>query len=83
MWTDLLIVALYATCLAGLGAWGVHRLLLLSWIRQHPPPIAKGDGAATAILVQVPVFNESAVVERVSRRGSGAAVARPSDSDPR
>ena len=30
-WTDLLIVALYAACLVGLGAWGVHRLLL-AWL---------------------------------------------------
>ena len=65
MWTDLLIIALYATCLAGLGAWGVHRLLLLAWLRHHPSPVGKAGAVQTPILVQVPIFNESAVVERV------------------
>ena len=65
MWTDLLIIALYATCLAGLGAWGVHRLLLLAWLRHHPSPVGEAGAVQTPILVQVPIFKESAVVERV------------------
>ena len=65
MWTDLLIVVLYAACLAGLGAWGVHRLLLLAWLRHEPKPLATAPAPALPVLVQVPVFNEAAVIARV------------------
>lgn len=65
MWTDLLIVALYAACLAGLGVWGLHRLLLLTWLRYTPEPLHTEHSAPLPILVQVPLYNEAAVVKRV------------------
>ena len=65
MSTPLLIVALYAACLTGLGAWGVHRLLLLTWLRRRTSSVHTGAPDTLPILVQVPIFNESAVVERV------------------
>ncbi len=65
MWIPLLIVVLYSACLAGLALWGAHRLVLLWWLRQPAKALETGDMTDHAVLVQVPVFNEPAVVARV------------------
>jgi cellulose synthase/poly-beta-1,6-N-acetylglucosamine synthase-like glycosyltransferase len=65
MWTELLTVALYAACLAGLAAWGIHRLLLLYWLGRTPQPTRTDTSYTPPVLVQLPIFNEPAVVKRV------------------
>ena len=65
MATYWLIGILYALCLVLLGAWGVHRFVLLQWLgRKRPSPIVREHGFPT-VLVQVPLYNEPRVAARV------------------
>jgi len=65
MWTPWLIVALYFTALAGLAAWGFHRLVLLHWLKSKPEHLKTSVQFSPEVLVQLPIFNESLVVERL------------------
>lgn len=55
-----------ALLVALLSAWGLHRLWLLALLRRPAPAVpATPEGPLPFITVQLPVFNEAAVVERV------------------
>ncbi len=64
-----LVLAAYYLALAGLAFYGSHRLRLIA--RHYrvpdrdPDPPAAGIPPATPVLVQLPVFNERLVVERL------------------
>ena len=59
------IAVLHGTVLALLAAYGVHRLVLLSWLRRAVVPVqTPREGRVT---VQLPVYNERFVVERLLR----------------
>ena len=65
MTLHLLICGAYFLCLGVLGTWGIHRLLLLQWVRRPAPPIDFHHRSQSPILVQLPVYNEAAVIERL------------------
>ena len=65
MWIHWLIVALYFSCLFVLGAWGLHRIVLLTWLRMPAPKTDRAVDWSPAVLVQIPLFNEAAVAQRV------------------
>ncbi len=59
------IAVLHGIVLTLLAAYGLHRLLLLSWLRARvEPPTAPVRARVT---VQLPIFNERFVVERLLR----------------
>lgn len=61
----LLICVAYFICLGALCTWGVHRLVLLHWLRHPAPPIDPLQQNKPTVLVQLPVYNEAAVIERL------------------
>lgn len=61
----LLICAAYFICLGALGAWGIHRILLLHWLNSPAPPIDPFRQIQPSVLVQLPVYNEAAVIGRL------------------
>jgi cellulose synthase/poly-beta-1,6-N-acetylglucosamine synthase-like glycosyltransferase len=65
--SELLVV--YFTVLGGLALLGIHRLLLtLSALRKDPPRAeAALDPSAPPVLVQLPIYNEAFVAERLLR----------------
>ena len=65
MWTQWLIVLLYFAALAGLALWGIHRLVLLRWLRANPRALQTNQPFTPSVLVQLPVFNEPAVITRI------------------
>ena len=66
--SEWLIVTLYFSVLAAMGLWGLHRMILLSWLT-HPGPLkqhAKPEEPwKPTVLVQLPIFNEPRVVQRI------------------
>ena len=68
----LLVLAAYLLAVGLLSVYGVHRLLLVGLYRRHrdrpPTPLSTGllaAGGLPVVTVQLPVFNEPAVVERL------------------
>src|SRR5688572_3346141 len=64
-----IVTAYYAT-LSLLAVYGWHRYHLLRLYRRHPPRktrAAAGAGALPAITVQLPIYNERLVVDRLIR----------------
>ena len=62
LWT---ITICYLCCLGALGLWGIHRMLLLAWLR-HPDPTPSGASLDShAVLIQLPLFNEAGVARRL------------------
>ena len=61
----LLICIAYFICMGVLGAWGIHRILLLHWFRYPAPPIDSHQCHQPSVLVQLPVYNEAAVIGRL------------------
>ncbi|HRE29273.1 MAG TPA: glycosyltransferase, partial [Anaerolineales bacterium] len=61
---------LYTLTVLGIAVFGLHMalLLLLAWLSRRPVP-ARADGTSSApwprVLVQIPLYNERTVVERV------------------
>jgi hypothetical protein len=55
----------HAALLAGLSAYGVHRLVLLARLRNTPSEGVRDPDWRPAVTVQLPLFNERDVVERV------------------
>lgn len=78
------VLTLYLVSTAALVAYGLHAHLLLAWRRRSAPAYLARLAAARAaapdpspprVLVQIPVYNEPAVVERVL--GAVAALEHP------
>ena len=67
----LLICAAYFICLGALGAWGIHRILLLHWLNYPAPPIDPFRQSQPSVLVQLPVYNEAARIEETLRTIAG------------
>jgi cellulose synthase/poly-beta-1,6-N-acetylglucosamine synthase-like glycosyltransferase len=68
MWTHWLILALYFSALGGLGVWGLHRVVLLVWLRREGAsdhPQTQPTTETPRVLVQLPVFNEPLVIARI------------------
>ena len=63
------LASLYVACVGALAIWGVHRLALLRafhrspWRTGHGP--APAPGSLPRVTVQLPLFNERNVVERL------------------
>ena len=49
---------MYALCLAALGLWGIHRFVLLQWLRRTNTYRYRTHAATPTVLVQLPVYNE-------------------------
>ena len=66
---DVLVVGLYFVVLAGLSVYGAHRGYLLylytNGRRTGPPPRPEAYAVPPRLTVQLPVFNEAYVVERL------------------
>lgn len=66
---DVLVVGLYFAVLVGLSVYGAHRGYLLylytNGRRPGPPPRGRPPAPAPRLTVQLPVFNEAYVVERL------------------
>lgn len=60
-----LVGILYATCLALLGAWGIHRFVLLRWLSLRRPVTKQQEHGWPTVLVQVPMYNEPRVAARI------------------
>ena len=56
---------MYALCLAALGLWGIHRFVLLQWLRRTDTYSYRPHAATPTFLVQLPVYNEPTVVSRI------------------
>jgi cellulose synthase/poly-beta-1,6-N-acetylglucosamine synthase-like glycosyltransferase len=63
----MLIVAIYLGLLGVLSAYGMHRLFILWLYQRHRNEVPRGGARAEHphVTVQLPVFNERAVVERL------------------
>ena len=62
-----LIGIVYSVCLLLLGCWGIHRFVLLVWLRRERrelEPLNTEEHCPT-VLVQIPVYNEPNVVTRI------------------
>lgn len=71
-------LAVYAVALAPLTAFGLHRgLLLAERASNRPPPVPPAPDLLPTVLVQLPLFNERDVAERVIR--AAAALDWPRD----
>ena len=60
-----LIGIMYVLCLAALGLWGIHRFVLLQWLRRHDGLTRRAHTSTPTVLVQLPVYNEATVVARL------------------
>jgi len=74
---DIALIVVYFVVLAALSSYGFHRLHLVLLCRRHEEEISaagehagpnKPDGDLPKVTVQLPIFNESTVVERLLRR---------------
>lgn len=65
MVTASFILSAYLCCLGILGLWGIHRLALLRWFTYPDPLPTNGAVPDGTILVQLPIYNEAAVVARL------------------
>ena len=65
MMTLWLIGIAYSTCLLLLAGWGIHRFVLLAWLRRTRSFDIHDCRDTPTVLVQIPVFNEPQVVSRV------------------
>ncbi len=59
------IIAAYLCCLGLLSLWGIHRLALLRWFAMPDPTPKHALNRDATILVQLPIYNEPAVVARL------------------
>ncbi|MCK6505830.1 glycosyltransferase [Myxococcota bacterium] len=61
------VLAAYLLVVGLLGLYGLHRLLIVGLYRRHRdrPPAPLSPGALPVVTVQLPVYNEPAVVERL------------------
>jgi len=59
------IAVAYFTSLGLLGAWGIHRMVLLLWLRLRDPTKAISPHPNQTVLVQLPLFNEPTVAARL------------------
>src|SRR5690606_27953553 len=73
---EIAVVIMYFAVLAALSTYGLHRLHLVLLCRKHRGTIEqasahagpnKPDGELPVVTVQLPIFNESTVVERLLR----------------
>jgi cellulose synthase/poly-beta-1,6-N-acetylglucosamine synthase-like glycosyltransferase len=60
-----LIGILYGLCLVLLGAWGVHRFVLLRWLSRTRVEPKRIDHGFPTVLVQIPLYNEPMVAARI------------------
>ena len=65
-WLEIVILALYFAVLGVLAAYGVHRLALALAVRRGlGKPAPEASGSWPRVTVQLPVFNEKFVAERL------------------
>jgi cellulose synthase/poly-beta-1,6-N-acetylglucosamine synthase-like glycosyltransferase len=74
-WATLILLLIYAALLLLLSFYGSHRFALVRrwWTRrkQHPMvPAALAEEALPGVTVQLPLFNEASVVERIIRNAA-------------
>jgi len=60
-----LVGILYGLCLVLLGAWGVHRFVLLRWLRRTRVEPKILEHSFPTVLVQIPLYNEPMVAARI------------------
>ena len=66
-----LVLGAYVSVLIVLSVYGLHRVLLLSLLRRHPDPVDTAttdevpDQDLPVVTVQLPIFNERYVVDRL------------------